>query len=324
MKITIDSRLFAAPVSYLQLAAIAHFGLEGRHRIFLSEPDALEFDRFFDGRPVEDREEWDLILDQSYVLEAREPSAFEISISNVVPTNLEAYPPTATLADGVDVLSRPQKVLLENNVRDRSFLLALANEAQRNFLRQKEKFRHLEFEHGGGLSSMQEHVENSKHPSTPLLLSTIFDSDSLRPNEPSDQSQSLAAICRRRRVEHHLLQRRAIENYLPLEALRSWAYGSRDRKRRETFQAFLRLTDDQQYHYNMKAGFHGDAAREGKSAGDLYVNLPDKDRAMLQHGFGRRIGESFEGAEAFEEHFRRSGASAEIAPVIARLIARLR
>ncbi|MFC7693838.1 hypothetical protein ACFQY5_34220 [Paeniroseomonas aquatica] len=103
----------------------------------------------------------------------------------------------------------------------------------------------------------------------------MFDSDALRPNVPSDQSERLKSKCLETGLPFHQLQRRSIESYLPLPALSGWAYNERKYRavRHPIFQAYSAMSKVQKHHYNLKNGFEADAKRQGSNAGDLYEDL---------------------------------------------------
>jgi hypothetical protein len=107
--------------------------------------------------------------------------------------------------------------------------------------------------------------------------------------------QRLRGVCLERRVPYHRLQRRAIENYLPVRALEAWAYLGTEKvrtPRRRAVAAFASMSEAHRHHYNMKGGFERD--RRDPSAGipELYGELADhKD---LQSGFANDIAVLFQ------------------------------
>lgn len=127
-----------------------------------------------------------------------------------------------------------------------------------------------------------------RRPPRALRTSVLFDSDALRPGVPSGESEAKSRACEG--LHHHQLEARSIENYLPLDALSRWAAGRSSRE--ALLSAFLLLSPDQRYHYNMKAGFAGDRPRAAE-AGRLYDNVPARVRDALAEGFGKDIATLF-------------------------------
>jgi hypothetical protein len=217
--------------------------------------------------------------------------------------------------------------MVEDRVSDRHFLLKMATDDQRDALLASEANGSLVFFHGGGISSMPREIDGwlAEGPHGTLRKWVLFDSDALRPREPSEQSQVLRSKCLEANVSHHQLRRRNIENYIPPSALSYWAFSLGDKRRRaKQFNAFISLTSDQRAHYNMKDGFRGDSKRLGKNAGNLFSDVSGAHRASLDGGFGRDIGEMFSTAIVKETHLRRDLSWDELNPVVTDLIALLR
>ena len=155
-------------------------------------------------------------------------------------------------------------------------------------------------------------------PVRALRMWLLFDSDAMRPRRPSEASSELAHACERRGLPYHQLARRAIENYIPLPALRKW-HRRPEQKRR--VRALGKLTPEQRHHYNMKHGFAGDVTRASE-AGDLYDDLNADVRSALEHGIGKDIAELF-GQEGFPMEawwFHADGQSSETARMVGMLL----
>lgn len=193
--------------------------------------------------------------------------------------------------------------MLENNVNDRAFLLALAERRQCQALREAEQRAWLVFEMGGGSTVVPRIAELRRSEEARRLASVLVDSDALRP-APQGQPRSNfdGPQARRAReaagdvalgVHLHVLWRRSIENYLPSEALDRWARGNPGRRARVA--AFKRLTDGQRHHFNMKEGFAGDESQRAR-IGDLFAEALRRRPRLgeeLRDGFGRDIADLF-------------------------------
>ena len=175
-------------------------------------------------------------------------------------------------------------------------------------------------------------IEQRKHePARAYRSWAIFDSDALVPKKPTAEALDKIDACKRSIVRHHMLVRRAIENYLPYEELNSLIpHHPNNLSDRKTVGAFGRLRPDQRAHFNMKSGFQGDEARlsqGGKDAqhkpavdahfGDVVTN----DRQALAAGFGRDIARLFVPAPELgrpaisEAARRRDGQADEMIPL---------
>ncbi|MEM9453430.1 MAG: hypothetical protein AAGF11_04575 [Myxococcota bacterium] len=121
---------------------------------------------------------------------------------------------------------RPLSVLLEDRRSDRAFLLAVAPRRWRQELERALHDGALEILNGGGLGNMLHQVREHCDAETAARLWVLFDSDADEPGAPSRDSNRLQQECESLRAHglgHHQLRARSIENYLPLELLKTWA-----------------------------------------------------------------------------------------------------
>lgn len=322
MKLILSESVFNTSNSNY-LHAIANLAVTGRHRLEIEDENSDTFKSWINGLKAEDREEWEIILDEAYVLETREPARRSVRIVNAEETDWKRHPPHLSISEAVLYLTRPFRVLVENSTSDRSFLLRMADTIQRDVLVSLEGRYFVEFENGGGISYMPAIIQRIANTEPWMLQQylVIFDSDALQPGNPSSQSQHLRTVCENAGVIFHQLERRNIENYLTKEALRGWAYSQRskrERDRKRIFDAFISMNEPQRFHFKLK---------EGLSATHwlpMYESLADKDRQALQRGFGSGISGLFEGEAVTEAHLRRESAWAEMNPIVVQLLALLR
>lgn len=152
----------------------------------------------------------------------------------------------------------------------------------------------------------------------------IFDSDALVPEHPSKEAMAKVKACKEARVQHHMLARRAIENYLPPDVLEQAApHNHKDHQQRKTAKTFSRLSPQQRMHFNLKDGFDGDKARLASGGKDasvgaavqaLYASIPSKDHASLSSGFGSEIARLFKEGVS-EASRRKDGQETEMVPL---------
>lgn len=125
-----------------------------------------------------------------------------------------------------------------------------------------------------------------------MRLVLVFDHDGFTPSEPAKPSRDLRDLCDAEKVHHHPLERRSIENYIPVKALRR-RVDRLPQERREAFEqrvealgALAKIRPDIRNHYNMKDGLCGDM-RETLPA--PFNAIPDELLAPLASGFGDKI-----------------------------------
>ena len=211
------------------------------------------------------------------------------------PPSLQQNELTLSLPDALVFLRLAFRVLLEDETRDGNFVLAVAKPEWRNRLLDMKAKGWLRYEHGGGITRMLETVRQCIGDLlSRMTIWVLFDSDSLAPHRPSQQAMDLINICTRG-INYHCLERRAVENYIPLLALGHWAEQKRQfEAHTRRFHAFRRMEESSRFHYNLKRGFQGDSARHDlKNVGGLYASLSNQDIQALHHGFGDHIADLF-------------------------------
>lgn len=321
MIVVLREALFSSStVNQTDLIALLHLGFTGRHHIQIEPVDSAIVASWLEGQAPGVRDECELALDEG--IKAGSTASF----SPIVGVDAVAEPqinPAAGIVilpphRAVELLQRPFVILVEDNISDRRFLLAVSKPEIREKLTDMDQRGWVTFDNGGG-SGIKTRVKDIDVGSWESLRSwVLFDSDALSPGHPSETARELEKVCRGR-VPFHRLERRAIENYLPTLALDNWARGS-DAKKQKT-RAFHKFTAPQRHFFNMKSGFDGDAAR-AEEAGGLYDNLHANARLALKHGFNRDIAELFD----LETHVMQDwwlatdGQQVETAPMLQNLL----
>jgi hypothetical protein len=293
--VILEDGVFASAPT-LQIQSILRLGFEGWHLVQTDPP--------FDPATERAVNRWLGRQDRS----AREQAAlaFEIGmeedvtgVSSEIVLRIEeagtldwdASPLKLPMDKALQLLQMPLRLLVENRRNDGAFLRKFVPEDWRpRFLRAIEAGC-IVFEHGGG-SDMKARVRDLAQEET-LRAWALFDSDAREPGRPSKASEDLRSTCLDKRVPHHRLLRRSIENYLPVKALQAWAQtsaGNLRRSRRQAANAFAGMRPEHRHHYNMKGGFSAD--RRGKEGvPDFYQRLADDPH--LQKGFSDDIASLF-------------------------------
>jgi hypothetical protein len=297
MKVILEAALFEPSRSdTLHLLGLLQLGYEGRH---LLSTDPLEDGRvtqWLANRSRDESHSCQLAFEAGLREQSRLQSAGCVRVKpGTFRPHVEGRELTLCLSDALVFLRSAFQVLLEDNERDKSFVLAVAKVEWRERLMEMEKKGWLCFLHGGGITRMLETVGNaSGDPCSGFRLWVLFDSDSLAPGKPSAQATRLANRCGQK-IAFHCLERRAVENYIPVLALKHWALrDANDHRRgpdmRRAVHAFCSMTLACRSHYNLKHGFQGDSQRDDRdNVGTLYDRLEPSTRQALDHGFGADI-----------------------------------
>lgn len=332
MRVWLDPQLFEPPVEVLSISSLFDHGLQDEHRIDveLEHPAVVAW---LERQPAEAREQYVFAVESSAEQEALHPSATSILVTTAEQSSWGGDPPCLSLADARRVLRRPFEVYVEDGTNDR----ALMTTEERELIERLEKDERLKFVHGGGSRLETEVVRRAALHGARLQTWVLTDSDAMRPGAPSRASQAIVDACTAARIPHHRLGRRYIESYLPPAALERWAAARPSRRTTNLpiARAFARMSGPQRHHYNMKGGFEADRPRRAETEG-LYYGLDARDRDRLQSGFGRKIGELFQGRypgtegdrpedriALSEQELRRDGGREEIRPAIRELLAHL-
>jgi hypothetical protein len=306
------------------LLSIFTLGLFERHRVVLDSSGA-EYQAWV--RTLDDWSQQMCSMALDISLKAEAHGAAKHTIRIVRSANSSWSPPTLTIEDAFDVLHRPYRLLVENAHADGAFLLCMATPDERRFLEERIEREWLEIETCGGIGGLPARAETLRRrlrDSLRLRCSAMFDGDALQPGASSVHARTAVEACGQT-IHHHMLARRAIENYLPLEALRRWcdkSKGKEARQRKAKLRAFSRLARSQRDHFHMKSGLKKDD-KPGAPPNALFAKLNEHDRAKLHHGFGSRIAELFE-RDVWEDELKRDGGWDELHPFLEELIERIR
>jgi len=245
----------------------------------------------------------------------RKPPGLVLEVSNERDETIssDGWSAIAHLGRAKEFVGRPLDLWLENGRNDSAFLRASAPAGEyRRWLEDAHTKRWIKYCLGGG--SELGRVLEALDPWDRLRAWAMCDADNWEPAYVSAQVRTFRAACAARldpapRPELPLcvLRRRAIENYLPLRALRRWAtlrHGTRSeqrRKRKRFVDKFEGLHADDsdfelRHHYHLERGFKA----EPQNIPSAYD--PFRVDAVLQEGAGSPIKKIY--AEDLEDRNR--------------------
>jgi len=282
------------------LALFAIIG-EGQHRYKVRLRPAYRpqgerpFHRWFVRQPIELQERIHAVLERG-LREREYTREVEVEVHSAlvdewpVPPNMSVV--RVSLATASKLLVRPLRLLLENGRNDWGFLKKIVAEPWRPRWERAIENGWLEQDVGGGIDELRKFLEMEVAINQPRRIRTwtMFDSDANADGEPSWSAKETKNICDKYGIAYHLLERRAIENYIPRKTLEEWAW-RRPKVHREqartAVREYMELTPEKRYFFNVKEGIHGDLAPE--VWGD---NSPDGPYASLADGLA---GDGFNG-----------------------------
>lgn len=186
-------------------------------------------------------------------------------------------------------LAAPAYVIVENVESDGAFLDTIIYAFKRQTLLNAQTEGWWKLESRGGAGEIPKCVEQIRAETIgPLRVLVLCDSDRLYWGHLKREIQAIETYCQENQVPYTILQKREIENYLPVNVLQQ-------RKRQTVYRAFLSLTQEQKDFYDMKLGFkkERDHAIVPKEQQNLFAHVPQRILDDLCGGFGKEIGQFF-------------------------------
>jgi hypothetical protein len=186
--------------------------------------------------------------------------------------------------EGARCLSMPALVAVENRESDGAFLRAIATAYGRAELLGAMDVGWCDLEQLGGYGEIEKALNYHlpRRPG-PCRVFVLADSDRQYPGHRTPTIDKIESACTARGVPFYILEKRKIENYIPLVLLDKL-------KRRDRFRAFQRLTPEQRDYYEMKGGFREHPAGKAEIPDEqqmLFDKVPAPVLRDLCGGFGK-------------------------------------
>lgn len=358
MKVTIQDAVFAQPRFTSHLHVLFFFAEEGRHLLDVeTDPNlAPSYQGWLAQHAARQQEEYRLLLELSFKqLGSRgsgPPFTIEIIAEPKPDWQERGRSPRLDPDTAVRFLMLPLSILVENKLNDGALLLAIAHREHRAALRKALDQRWVAFQNGGGNTVLLALLKDARWcPDLPRRLFALTDCDGLAPGKRSGDCDMIVAECKalegkerhkspfayKDEIALKVLDRRAIENYLPLDALALWVekQPSRDRAAmRSALTAFRSLTPEQRSHYNLKEGLRKDegSPERGTLFDELHQDPREHQRlqSALHKGFGDKLAAhvlklctEVDPETPFQAPWIDESCRAEMDPVIDRILALL-
>jgi hypothetical protein len=291
VKVAIEDNVFNAPTAFEALDRILDHFLSGRHRWEIDDVDRIKNSPWLAGGDRVSQRNTE-ILEKCFVAAAT-ASRGRMHTQGVAVDTTPALPNRLSPTDALTYLSSPAIVIVENEESDGAFLATLVHAYDRVDLWQALESRWIDLDHAGGYGEIEKRLERyldrTQGPPRALVLA---DSDRLYPGHLSATFTKIDEVCTRLGIPYVVLEKRAIENYLPVGALQR-------SNRRNCYQAFLKLGMIQRAHYGMKKGFSRDDSGTPVVHADqamIFQHVPTRVLEDLCGGFGPDVWELFRDA----------------------------
>jgi len=282
MVVKIDISLFSNKDLFTKIDRCFFYFYERRYDFFLDNENILDSEWIKDARP----ENRDLLM-EAFERTVQNSLTNDITISNQNSTQNKTY----TFDEALFILDNPVCIFLENAVNDGNFVLGLLN----NFKSRGRKCLRfieagwLQLKNGGGKNDIINQIQNTLNlyqqrdlDNTEYLRAiVIVDSDKQNPTDVIESNNILTEFCNQNKIILHILEKREMENYLPIEILNDIDNINFDR-----VEALANLNEIQQDFYDLDAGFNGKSKNE---IDDIFSNLTNEEYNILKTGFSQEI-----------------------------------
>lgn len=215
----------------------------------------------------------------------------QIKLENENDQNRAIY----SVHDGNILLQNNLMIFIENGTSDRLFLKAIfdnfveCSEIQKGF-----KYRWIEFIGAGGKNEIIKEINNELRkyrievlPNEKYIRAiVILDSDRRYPNENlSESHNNLEKFCSEKNIKCHILEKREMENYIPIEAFEDF-----DHSNQTIMISYRELSDVQQSYYDFQDGFKQKKLNTlDEGIQNLYNDLTPASEGILRVGFDKSI-----------------------------------
>jgi hypothetical protein len=215
-----------------------------------------------------------------------------------------------SIKEAIKYLEQPFSLIIENKLNDAHFFDSLIKhfpELSKKIKKHKEE-RWFQYDMGGGSTIIQnlraemksfEGAIYKKHSSEYLRCFVLIDSDRRFPNEElKNETKTLVDFLDRCKVPFHILEKREMENYLPIEVF------SEINDNNDFVDAFIKLNPFQKDYFDIENGFNVNRFEKLPDAVQfLYNDLGTKEKDIFINKNLKKINGSLE--ENFKSHFPR-------------------
>lgn len=282
MVVKIDISLFLNKGLFTKIDRCFFHFYERRYDFFLDDENILESEWIKNARPKNGE-----LLMEAFERTIQNSLSYDITISNQNTVENSIY----TIDEALFILNNPVCIFLENAVNDGNFVLGLVNKFKSRG-RRCLKFINagwLELKNGGGKNDIINQIKNilklyqnrDLDNKVYLRAIVIVDSDKKNPSDIVEANNTLQEFCNLNNITLHVLEKREMENYIPIEMLNDI-----DNINSEKVEALASLNEIQQDYYDLDGGFNGKSKNE---IDRIYANLTNEEYNILKNGFSQEI-----------------------------------
>ena len=161
-----------------------------------------------------------------------------------------------SVSEGIKYLMQPSSIIVENSLNDAHFIRAIIRcYDSSGMLIVHDQEQWLQFENAGGCRNIINYIQSRINQCGKvkfLRCFVIVDGDKYYPTETVTKYESLKKKLKEWNIGYHILEKRCMENYMPIDAIPTNSTTLHWKK------AYQNLTSDQRDFLNIGAGFYGD------------------------------------------------------------------
>jgi hypothetical protein len=282
MVVKIDVSLFSKPDLFTKIDRFFYFFFERRYDFYLDDENILDSEWIQNAR-FENRD----ILMEAFERTIQNSITNDLTIFNINDPENNIY----TIDEALFILEKPVYIFLENAVNDQNFILGLLTNFKKRGQKSLRFIRSewLVFQNGGGKNDIINQIENkltsfnqkSLDNKYYLRAIVIVDSDKNNPTDVNESNNLLEVFCNQNDISLHILEKREIENYMPIQML--YEINDINNNKVETLE---NLNPTQQDYYDLDSGFN----RKSKNGiDDIFSSLTNEEYNTLKNGFSEEI-----------------------------------
>lgn len=242
-------------------------------------------------------------------------------IEGIVEDEWNLDTPKIKLTTAIHLVGKQMEVWLENRRNDGAFIKSILDEGTVRELDKKRSIAQFDYISFGGISELKMNLRDGKNSlGFRNKRFVICDSDAPKKNSPHKEATEVVDLCKSNKISFHCLERRSIENYLPIDYLIE-KVDTRNKQGLHKVNTLKYIksnfSDEQRFHYHFKKGFkNSESCKSG-----IYTHCIKNTEfySYIRNGFGEGYADSYNSANETERDKIRKMMHNEGDPEITRL-----